>query len=103
MRVCFAVFTLVVAGLVLGSDLAPGGEKKGAAEAISELIKDLSDEDAGIRVDAADELGRKGPAAKAAVMELIRVLKDADEHVRDAAADALGQIGAEAKAAVPAL
>jgi len=52
---------LIGAVLVFGVDLAPGGEKKGAAPSISQLVKDLSDKDADVRADAAEELGKKGP------------------------------------------
>src|SRR4051812_48425589 len=96
-------YMLLLASLLLSANLASAGEKKAANTPLSQLVKDLTDKDADVRADAAEELGKKGPAAKKAVPDLITALKDEDEDVRDAAADALGRIGADAKAAIPAL
>jgi PBS lyase HEAT-like repeat len=54
-----------------------------------------------IRVNAADALGRLGPAAKPAVPELIVLLQD--DFADASAALSLGQIGPEASEAIPAL
>jgi hypothetical protein len=54
-----------------------------------------------IWVNAADALGRLGPAAKPAVPELIVLLQD--DFADASAALSLGQMGPEASEAIPAL
>ena len=66
---------------------------------VERLIKELQDEDSGVRVNAAWALGEIG--AVDAVPALIPLLQDKVAHVRVSAAMALGQIGSED--AVPAL
>ena len=67
------------------------------------LLNALKDDDAGVRVRAADALPRGGAAADEAVPALIELLTDGDRNVVLAAAMALGQYGPEAEAALPAL
>ena len=50
------------------------------------------------RREAAEKMGRQGPAAKAAVPALVKLLDDADESVRDAAVDAIIRIEPTSKA-----
>jgi len=57
------------------------------------LIEALKDPDSSVRANAARELGKIGPDAKAAVPVLIKALKDSDENVRRAAESALENIG----------
>ncbi len=58
------------------------------------LIEKLTDEDEGIRRNAAIALGKIGPAAKDAIPALTEALKDEDEEVRDRAQAALKKIKA---------
>src|SRR2546425_174901 len=78
-----------------------GQETRG--QQVSTLIRKLKDKDASVRSNAALELGRIGPEAKAAVPDLSDALKEKDANVRREAALALGRIGPEAKAAIPDL
>src|SRR5262249_247160 len=99
MKACFVLPAVLV--LVVSS--VRSDEKKvdpSPSKSISQLLKELGNKtDSDIRFDAAEALGKKGPAAKEAVSALIEALKDRDEDVRDAAAEALGLILKEAKAA----
>ena len=70
---------------------------------IERLIKQLQDQNEGVRVNAARALGFIGEGAKAAVPTLMPLLKDQDKWVRFRAAGALGSIEEGAKDAVPAL
>jgi hypothetical protein len=70
---------------------------------LPELVKMLRDKDAMVRVGAAYDLGRIGPAAKDAVPALVEALTDKDAVVRAIAAEGLGRIGPAAKDAVRAL
>ncbi|HEX4142021.1 MAG TPA: HEAT repeat domain-containing protein [Pirellulales bacterium] len=79
--------------------LAEFGPK--AETAVDPLTEALSDEDVGIRMQAALALGQIGPAAKNAVPALMLTLDDSLMGVRYTAAYALGLIGD--KKAVPAL
>ena len=73
-------------------------------KAVATLVKSLQDIQVGVRVGAAQALGRLGTSAREATPALSAALvKDKDPFVRRAAAVALGNIGPEAKAAVPAL
>ena len=62
---------------------------------IERLIKQLQDQNEGVRVNAARALGFIGEGAKAAVPTLMPLLKDQDDEgfVRSDAAEALGKIG----------
>ena len=68
---------------------------------VERLIKELQDEDSGVRVNAAWALGEIG--AVDAVPALIQALQDPNVQVRANATYALGEIGESAKDAVPAL
>ncbi len=81
---------------VLLAEFGPAAEG-----AVEPLTMALSDEDPGIRMQAALALGQIGPAAKSAVPELIKTLDDPLTGVRYTAAYALGLIGD--KQALPAL
>ncbi len=65
--------------------------------AVPALTYSLMKRDAGVRMAAADVLGRIGPEAKAAVPALTRLLKDKDVLVRLAAAEALEDITKETR------
>ena len=73
------------------------------AAALPSLIEALKDEDAVVRTGAAVALERVGPEARAAVRALVEALLDDSARVRLYAASGLGRIGSEAKAAVSAL
>jgi HEAT repeat protein len=73
------------------------------AENAVTLAEKLSDSDATIRRNAADQLGQLGADAKPALSALIKACSDSDLYVRRFAAQALGKIGPDAKDAVPAL
>ena len=68
---------------------------------VERLIKELQDEDSGVRVNAAWALGEIG--AVDAVPALIQALQDPNVQVRGNAIYALGEIGESAKDAIPAL
>ena len=78
------------AGLAAIAQIAP------AAEAIPPLTAGLADKDAAVKVVAAAQLRRLGPAAAPAAKELAAALSDADQRVREAATEALILIGAPA-------
>ncbi len=78
------------------------------APAVPALIAVLDGPDSGMRVCAAEALGRIGPGAREAVPALIRVIAqreviDESEVLVRHAVVALGRIGADAKAALPIL
>lgn len=79
----------------IGSDAAVVG--------LGSLRGALRDADPYVRAQAADSLGKFGPAAGPAASELITALKDRDTNVRTAAAYALAELGAAAREALPAL
>jgi HEAT repeat protein len=58
-----------------------------------QLIRQLTDPSARVRIKAADNLGKIGQAAERAIPALLELLSDDNETVRAAAADALGNIG----------
>ena len=66
---------------------------------VSELVKDLKDQKADVRINAANALANIGPEAKAAVPALIETLKDEKAYVRRAAGAALDKIRSDANAA----
>ncbi|MDP6446655.1 MAG: HEAT repeat domain-containing protein, partial [Pirellulaceae bacterium] len=70
---------------------------------VPELRNRLTSNDAEVRAQAADVLGRIGPDANEAIPELIILLDDESGPVRRSAARALGQIGPAAEQAVPSL
>ena len=93
-----SALTLVVA--TLGQFTAePPAEKR----VLGDLVRELKDSKASIRLRAAKALGELDQGAKDAVPALILALDDVDSGVRAASAQALGEMGAAAKAAVPAL
>lgn len=63
----------------------------------------LTSENPLVRTQAAEAIGRLGPAAKGAVPHLVTALKDRDFRVRTGAARALAGIGPEARAAAPTI
>jgi HEAT repeat protein len=72
-------------------------------EDVPALAAALKDEDAGVRANAAQCLGRLGRAAGPAAGALMGLLQDADANVRLSAARALGTLGEPARATVTAL
>ncbi len=83
------------------ADAAPGaaeiapdaGTGKPEDDPVPRLIASLASADARRRARAADELGKRGDAARPAVPALRRALTDADRRVRASAALALGSVG----------
>lgn len=74
-----------------------------AGRDVAALTEALKSPDRFVREDAARELERLGPEARAAIPALIEALNDEDIDVRRYAVSALGYIGQEANAAVPKL
>jgi HEAT repeat protein len=74
----------VRAGATFALSLRPPGES-----VIPALLKALHDQDAKVRTEAADSIGRLGPMAKIAVPSLLSAIDDNDESVRQSAALAL--------------
>jgi HEAT repeat protein len=70
---------------------------------VAELTKALGGADESQRKQAAEALGRLGPAAKSAVPLLVKLLKSGSPEQRDQAVRALGGLGPAAREAVPAL
>jgi hypothetical protein len=70
---------------------------------IHELIIQLEDPSARVRVRAADDLGEIGRTAEAAIPALVRALKDEHVTVRGVAADSLGKIGVPSENVIVAL
>lgn len=68
-----------------------------------DLVDQLEDSDEDKRRKAADEIAKRGTAAKGAVPKLSEALRDRSPAVREHAAKALAAIGVGAKAAVPSL
>jgi HEAT repeat protein len=58
-----------------------------------QLIRQLTDPSARVRIKAADNLGKIGQSAQRAIPNLLELLSDGNETVRAAAADALGNVG----------
>jgi HEAT repeat protein len=80
------------------------GDGAGGPNDVPALVKALGHEDAGIRIEAADDLGLIGPPAAGALPALLRVVeKDADRLARVAAAKAVAAIDPKDQTAVPAL
>ncbi len=76
--------------------LGVGGEK-----AVPALIEALSDADPGVRLAAAQALGRIGPAAKDAAPALIKAIFDKDVTLRRAARSALRDLQAPSDIVIP--
>jgi HEAT repeat protein len=80
------------------------GDGAAAAEDVPALLKALQDEDARVRLEAAEDLGLLGPAAAAAVAALLKLTEqDTDPLVRVAAAKALARIDPKNQTALPLL
>ena len=67
-----------------------------AAPGVSELLTQLADQDAGVRLHAAYQLGELWPTDTDAVEALIRAAEDPDSQVRTVAAYALGKAQVQA-------
>src|SRR5207245_1435030 len=77
-----------------------------AREAVRDIIKELKNRDASVRVNAAIALGLIGFDAKdlkEGVSELTRLLTDSQGIVRFQAAKALGRLGPDSAPAIPVL
>ncbi|HUY36444.1 MAG TPA: HEAT repeat domain-containing protein [Pirellulales bacterium] len=70
---------------------------------ISKLCRQLHDESADVREEAAKRLGQMGSKARAAESSLVDALKDENSSVRSEAAEALSRIGGDWRALVPLL
>jgi HEAT repeat protein len=88
------LFAGLVGWCVAGDDKEPVYQGK----LLSAWIEQLTDRSATARQEAAEALGKIGPAAKPAVGPLIAALADSDDAVRDAAAEALAAFGKDAVA-----
>lgn len=77
-------------GAVLIDDLVLYGGQGGSQ--VQDLIRDLQNPDESVRLRAAKELGKLGPAARDAVPMLQKLAQDPDEDVRRVAAAALTRI-----------
>lgn len=75
---------------------ADAGTGKPENDPIPFLIAQLSVSEPRRRARAADELGKRGPAARLAVPALRKMLSDHDKRVRASAVLALGNVGADA-------
>lgn len=73
------------------------GTGKPEIDPVPELIRRLASAEPRARARAADELGKRGPAALPAVPALRRALKDRDRRVRASAVLALGGVGGSVK------
>ena len=93
--------TLLGIGVLAGS-ACPGQEtqRDDTSLAVAALAESLGDEDASVRMAAAEALGSMGPEAEAAIPELVELARDPDGYVRGTAARVLVRIG---PAAVPGL
>src|SRR5215470_4053499 len=100
MKTLALICCVIALSAVASAQSSPQMKAQEKAHSVHDLIQQLRSQDAGIRVSAAEALGRMGAAAKEAVPALIAALKDQDDSVRNSAADALGRMGGEA---VPAL
>jgi HEAT repeat protein len=74
----------------------------GSEEDVPGLLTGLENPDASRRADAAEDLGRIGPPAKAALPALVRRLQDADPQVRIASAAAIASIDPKHPDVLPA-
>jgi HEAT repeat protein len=80
------------------------GDGAAAAEEVPALVKALKDEDARVRLEAAEDLGLSGPAAAAAGAALLKLTgQGADPLLRVAAARSLARIDPKNETAVPLL
>jgi HEAT repeat protein len=98
--------SLALAAICIFSVSWSGGASVRAEDApptVQKLIQSLTSEDRQVRRDAAEELGRRGEAAREAVPALVKLMKDADPQAGKNAVDALGGIGPAASEAIPAL
>src|SRR4051812_19202886 len=77
--------------------------KKPEGPTIDQLREQLKAPDAKTRREAAEAIGKRGPAAAEATPDLATALVDADDGVRAKAANALWAFGPSAKGAVPSL
>lgn len=82
------VLLLCSAGIAAGAEDAAG-----SGESIERLRAQLSNVDFNVRLDAAEKLKARGPAAAPAITELAKALRDEEGRVREAAAEALGAVG----------
>ncbi len=82
---------------------AAEGQLGNVSGAVKGLVAGLTDDDPGVRAEAAGLLGSVAPAHASAVPSLIKALNDPDPQVRLAAVDALGTIGPPAHSAVQRL
>jgi HEAT repeat protein len=90
--------------LIAGHSELLAGDGPGGAEDVPALVKALKHEDARVRVEAAEDLGRIGPPAADGVAALLKLAEhDPDPLVRLEAAKAAAGIDPKNEAAVPLL
>lgn len=80
-----------------------GKMHEAAADAIPDLVANLTDPADRLREHAAEALGDIGPPAAVAVPELTKALEDPFVKVRRDSVRSLGQIGPAARTAIPAI
>lgn len=81
-RVGVTLGALVLALVILAIPGCGGREEHRAKHRIAVAIKDLSDSQVRVRVEAADSLARLWPWAKEAVPALVKALEDPEGDVR---------------------
>ena len=92
-RTFASLVVLLCAIALIPSGCTSDDDPAAQQERVDTLIKELGNEDEGLRFDAAWELRGLGEVAVDAVPALIQSLVDESERVRWAAASALGAIG----------
>ncbi len=90
--------TLMAVALALTAALTAADDKEPVYQGkpLSAWVEQLTDRSATARQEAAEAIGKIGPAAKSAVGPLLAALGDTDDTVRDAAALALAAFGKDA-------
>ena len=96
-------FFRALAGGVAACLMALSALAEDAPPPVEKLTQQLASPDAGTRRDAAFQLGKLGPGAKAALPALIKALQDSDRQVWAFSIAAITAMGPEAKEAIPAL
>ena len=90
-------------GMLLTAGCGPAAPTLAGGKPVSHWLEALHAADPKERGEAAEELGRVGPADPSACPALIAALQDPDARVRGKAVVGLVQCGPAAKAAAPAL
>jgi HEAT repeat protein len=88
---------------LLGDSKFLVGDGPGGPEEVTAWTKALKQDEARVRIEAAEELGLIGPAAKDALPGLLALFEDANPLVRVAAAKAVANIDPKDETALPLL